>query len=139
MKQVQSFKDTLKYESYLYEKYKETISGCKDYIERHPNGWYLSSIKNRLDDLVFEQYKSVHKLEEYLAQYPNGKNTLKADDLLFEQYKSTNRLKDYLKQFPKGGHSREAENILEKKNTRVMWLILILLIGIFILAILSSL
>lgn len=139
LEQVQSFKDTLKYESYLYEKYKETISSCKDYIERYPNGWYLSSIKNRLDDLVFEQYKSAHKLEEYVAQYPNGKNTLKADDLLFEQYKSTNRLKDYLKQFPKGGHSREAENILEKKNTRVMWLILILLIGIFILAILSSL
>ena len=130
LKQVQSFKDTLKYESYLYEKYKETISGCKDYIERHPNGWYLSSIKNRLDDLVFEQYKSVHKLEEYVAQYPNGKNASKADDLLFEQYKSANRLKDYLKQFPKGGHSHEAENILKKKSVMLQKIIVI---SIFIL------
>lgn len=130
LKQVQSFKDTLKYESYLYEKYKETISGCKDYIERHPNGWYLSSIKNRFDDLVFEQYKSVHKLEEYVAQYPNGKNASKADDLLFEQYKSANRLKDYLKQFPKGGHSHEAENILKKKSVMLQKIIVI---SIFIL------
>ncbi|ADY36264.1 hypothetical protein Bacsa_1701 [Phocaeicola salanitronis DSM 18170] len=137
LKEVQSFKDTLKYESYLYEKYKETISSCKDYIKRYPNGWYLSSIKNRLDDLIFKQYKSAHNLEEYIVQYPNGRNVSKADDLLFEQYKLTNRLKDYLAHFPKGRNAHEAENLLKKKNDSVMWIVLIFIAILFFLVLYS--
>lgn len=74
-----------------YKLYKDacmTIDGCKEYIEENSCGWYIKQIKDRLDDLIFEQYKSKKNMKAYVREHPNGRNVTNAKYILKKQKKS---------------------------------------------------
>ncbi len=88
IKEVKSYKSISQREYKLYKENCSTIEGCKHYVTTYPNGWYINKIKEQLENLIFEYYKSKKQLSTYIREYPNGKNVSKAKEIIKKRNKA---------------------------------------------------
>ena len=78
IKEVKHFKEVSQHEHDLFVYHSNDISKCREYLAKFPEGWYAEQIENQIDDFIFNNYESRHKIKHYLRKYPDGKNAGKA-------------------------------------------------------------
>ncbi len=105
----------------------QSKNSFEEYLEKYPNGQFVTEAKNKKAELTFEEIRDdKDELIKFVHQYPESQFSKKAqgriEELTYEQAKSSNDLNNfyaYLNAYPEGRFFKEVEDrilILELKE-----------------------
>jgi len=63
-----------------------TIEAYETYLERHPQGRFVSEARFRIEQLFWEDAKSRHDYQSYIDEFPNGKFVSEAKSKIRDRY-----------------------------------------------------
>jgi len=95
----------------------KTLESYQKYLDAYPNGRYISSAKNKIEEMTFQCCKTIDDYKMYLQKYPLGKYKDEAEKNIAEAIlwqncitsETKNEYRNYLAQFPDGKHRVEAQ------------------------------
>jgi len=97
-----------------------SVSACKDYLAKYPNGTYRAAVVSLMRNLIKKENRQ--KVNSSEQNQPKQENTSQQENNLIKQVRSLGTIEGYqkyLRLYPTGKYAQEARNMIEILGSKV--------------------